>query len=136
MLTALNSSKLILLICVCFVEDILATTPEYDVTEFWNVSVTESPISIGNDGSIYEPKIPLYIAAFYANGEIWDGTGMIPAVELAVDHVNAQPNILRDYELRVIWKNSNVSLTKYHFFHFISFHFHSSHCQANYNLNL
>ncbi|XP_071833058.1 gamma-aminobutyric acid type B receptor subunit 2-like [Apostichopus japonicus] len=107
MLTALNFSKLILLICVCFVEDILATTPEYDVTEFWNVSVTESPISIVNDWSINKPKIPLYIAAFYANGEIWDGSGMIPAVELAVDHVNAQPNILRDYELRVIWKNSN-----------------------------
>lgn len=54
-------------------------------------------------------RVKLSIAGFYSRGKSWDTSGVIPAVELALDHINHRADILEDYELDVIWENSNVS---------------------------
>ncbi len=53
-------------------------------------------------------KIPLYLGAFFPVGGSWDGAGIIPAVEMALDHINANPNILVDYDLRMVWNDTKV----------------------------
>ena len=55
-------------------------------------------------------KIPLYIGGFFAMGKNnnWDGSGILPAVEMALEHVNDRPGLLDDYELRMEWVNSEV----------------------------
>ena len=57
-------------------------------------------------------KIPLYIGAFYEGpGGGWDGSGCVPAIEMAIEHVNARSDILAEYELRAIWGDTMVSVT-------------------------
>ena len=55
------------------------------------------------------PRIPLYLGAFFPLGGGWDGSGVIPAVEMALDHVNARHDILPGYELMMVWKDTQVS---------------------------
>ncbi|KAJ8044513.1 Gamma-aminobutyric acid type B receptor subunit 2 [Holothuria leucospilota] len=71
-----------------------SSTPEYEVN-----TKTATPST---------KKIPLYIAGFYSSGERWDSTGMIVAADLAVDHVNERLDILEEYELDIVWKDSMV----------------------------
>ncbi|XP_071487863.1 gamma-aminobutyric acid type B receptor subunit 1-like [Diadema antillarum] len=47
-------------------------------------------------------KIPLYIAGFLPYSEVYFDK-LVCTVLIAVDHVNAEPNLLNDYELRIIW---------------------------------
>ena len=54
-------------------------------------------------------KIPLYLGAFFPVGGDWDGSGIIPAVEMALDHINARQDILEGYELRMVWNDTKVS---------------------------
>jgi gamma-aminobutyric acid type B receptor len=39
---------------------------------------------------------------------LWDASGILPAAEMAVEDINNHPNILKDYELRMVWNNSKV----------------------------
>ena len=52
--------------------------------------------------------IPLYISAFFSLGGTWDGSGIIPGVEMALDDINAREDILSGYELRMIWNDTKV----------------------------
>ena len=36
------------------------------------------------------------------------GSGVLPAIELAMEHVNHDPDILKDYQLEMIWDDSQV----------------------------
>ncbi len=56
-------------------------------------------------------KIPLYISSFYEGQDngAWDGSGCIPAAEMAFDDINARTDILPQYELRPIWNDTKVS---------------------------
>ena len=74
-----------------------STEPTYH----FNTTASSSLIS-GTD------KIPLYLGAFFPVGGDWDGSGIIPAVEMALDHINAREDILTDYELRMVWNDTKV----------------------------
>ena len=59
--------------------------------------------------STSQDKIPLYLGAYFSLGGNWDGSGILPAVEMALDHINHQMDILPEYELRMIWNDTRVS---------------------------
>lgn len=58
-------------------------------------------------------KHDVYIAGFFpfdeavAESEI--GRGVLPAVRLAVDHINDNPTVLRNYILHLWWNDTKVS---------------------------
>ncbi|KAF6202286.1 hypothetical protein GE061_004684 [Apolygus lucorum] len=61
----------------------------------------------------------LYIAGFfpYARSvpESAIGRGVMPAVKLALDHINDSPTVLRNYRLHMWWNDTQVSdLVEYH----------------------
>ncbi|XP_072022904.1 gamma-aminobutyric acid type B receptor subunit 1-like [Amphiura filiformis] len=52
-------------------------------------------------------KIQLYISSYYEGpGGGWDGSGCVPAIEMAFDDINARSDILPQYELRAIWNDT------------------------------
>jgi hypothetical protein len=66
--------------------------------------------------------------------------GVIPAVELALQHINDSTKILRGIPLDLVWNHTEVNTTSFHFiyFHYIlqhifvsytSNHFHSSYME-------
>lgn len=69
----------------------------------------QKPINLGGS-----KKRDVYIAGFfpYSNhvpeGHI--GRGVMPAVKLAVEHINEHPTILRDHRLHMWWNDTEVSL--------------------------
>ena len=69
---------------------------------FWTTS-----IKITNSTSRKE----LYIGAFFGVNitDGWSTAGVIPAFEMALHHVNNNPNILTDYELKYVWRDSKVT---------------------------
>lgn len=66
----------------------------------------------------------LYAAGFFpVSSKIPEGAigrGVIPAVELALKHINNSPKILRGIHLDLVWNDTEVSLTKF-FYSFFSF---------------
>lgn len=40
------------------------------------------------------------------------GRGVMPSVKLAIEHVNENPNILRNYRLQVLWNDTQVSTSQ------------------------
>lgn len=38
----------------------------------------------------------------------WSTAAAIPAFEMALDHVNNDPNVLTDYKLKFVWRDSKV----------------------------
>lgn len=67
----------------------------------------QKPINLGNK------KRDVYIAGFFPYGnhvpEGHIGRGVMPAVKLAVEHINEHPTILRDYRLHMWWNDTEVS---------------------------
>lgn len=57
-------------------------------------------------------EITIYIGGFVelSTQGGWNSAGILPAIELATKHINRQPNILKDIELRVDMKDSKVGL--------------------------
>lgn len=54
-------------------------------------------------------KQAIYIGGFFPMQDgLWDASGILPAAEMAVEDINNHPNILKDYELRMVWNNSKV----------------------------
>ncbi|XP_078375007.1 gamma-aminobutyric acid type B receptor subunit 1-like [Oculina patagonica] len=54
-------------------------------------------------------KIDLYIGGFFAKNIKdggWSSAALIPALEMALDHVNNDSNILVDYQLKYVWRDS------------------------------
>ena len=56
-----------------------------------------------------DKKIPLYLGGYFSLGGIWDGSGILPAVEMALEHINERTDILAEYELKMIWNDTQVS---------------------------
>ncbi|XP_029166911.1 uncharacterized protein LOC114937558 [Nylanderia fulva] len=60
-------------------------------------------------------KRDVYIAGFFPYGnhvpEGHIGRGVMPAVKLAVEHINEHPTILRDYRLHMWWNDTEVSFS-------------------------
>lgn len=40
---------------------------------------------------------------------LWDGSGILPAAEMAIEDVNNHPDILPNYELKMVWNNSKCA---------------------------
>ena len=56
-------------------------------------------------------KTDLYIGGFFGVNITdggWSTAGVIPALEMALDHVNNDSNILGDYQLKYVWRDSKV----------------------------
>ena len=54
----------------------------------------------------------LYIGTFYAvsvSSKGWSSKGVMPAVQMALDHVNNNQSILPGYTLHEDWRDSKVS---------------------------
>ncbi|XP_070576464.1 gamma-aminobutyric acid type B receptor subunit 2-like [Ptychodera flava] len=51
-------------------------------------------------------KIPLYLGTFFSLGGNWEGGGIVPAVEMGLDHVNTRNDVLPGYELRMVWNDT------------------------------
>ena len=70
--------------------------------------VGQKPINLGGS-----KKRDVYIAGFFPYGnhvpEGHIGRGVMPAVKLAVEHINEHPTILRDYRLHMWWNDTEVS---------------------------
>ena len=60
-------------------------------------------------------RTDIYFAAFFPMGtktkapEGSIGHGVMPAVRLAIKHINQSPNILRGYKLHMYWNDTEVS---------------------------
>ena len=54
---------------------------------------------------------PLYIALMMSSGGDVDSRGVIPAVQMAIDQINSEPNMLPGYSLHYILKTTKVSYT-------------------------
>ena len=68
-------------------------------------------ISNKTDHGNSSTKIDLYIGGLFGvnvkNGS-WSTAGVIPALEMALEHVNSDPGILVDYQLKYVWNDSRV----------------------------
>lgn len=57
-------------------------------------------------------KLTLHAAGFFpVSPHIWQGSigrGVLPAVDLALDHINDSPTILRDIHLDLVWNDTQV----------------------------
>ena len=76
------------------------------------INITDGRGEAGSGSGVSNPpeKIPLYLGGFFAlPGGGWDGSGVLVAVEMALDHINQDPNILADYELKMVWSDTRVS---------------------------
>lgn len=71
--------------------------------------------------SVVKSKTDIYIAGFLpvdVEGQ-QSYKSIYAAVELAVDHINQSPHILKDYNLNVLWNDTQVSAKYYHSWFFL-----------------
>ena len=70
--------------------------------------LSTSAVESGN----YTSKYDLYIGGLFdvniTDGG-WSTAAVIPVLEMALDHINNNPNILRDYQLKYVWRDSKVT---------------------------
>lgn len=54
-------------------------------------------------------------------GDMWPGGGAcLPATEMALRHVNAREDILSDYKLNLIWRDTQVIITCIYLTHLVN----------------
>ena len=64
-------------------------------------------------------RTDIYFAAFFPMGgktkapEESIGRGVMPAVKLAIKHINQSPNILRGYKLHMYWNDTEVCIVPF-----------------------
>ncbi|KAF7398734.1 hypothetical protein HZH66_006631 [Vespula vulgaris] len=71
----------------------------------------QKPINLGG-----VKKRDVYIAGFFPYGshvpECHVGRGVMPSVKLAVDHINEDPTVLRNYRLHMWWNDTEMIMMK------------------------
>lgn len=76
---------------------------------FWNVLF----LVFLAQGVKAKPKVKLYIGSFFGvhinEAAAWSSAAVIPAVEMALEHVNKNSTILAQYSLDYIWRDSKAS---------------------------
>lgn len=55
---------------------------------------------------------PLYVALMMSSGGDVDSRGVIPAVQMAIDEINGDPDMLPNYSLHYVLKTTKVSCTR------------------------
>ena len=61
-----------------------------------------------------QPKETLYIGGLFGIDTSrggWNSAGIIPAVQMAIDEINNNSGILKDYHLELLIKDSQVGIT-------------------------
>ena len=71
-------------------------------------STKASHLNETNDTVGTADRTPIYMGGFFGF-EGWDTSGILVAVEMAIEHVNERHDILADYELNMIWNDTKVS---------------------------
>ncbi|XP_072018246.1 gamma-aminobutyric acid type B receptor subunit 2-like [Amphiura filiformis] len=61
------------------------------------------------DDTTNDGKIPIYLGGFFSHGGVWDCSGILPAVEMALDHINARSDVLPDYDLKMVWNDTQCA---------------------------
>ena len=87
-----------------FLQSEISTNFEFPLDNVTTHSATLFPMLDNVD-----KKIPLYLGGYFSLGGIWDGSGILPAVEMALEHINERTDILAEYELKMIWNDTQVS---------------------------
>lgn len=76
------------------------------------VVVLQSPSAGSQRPTGLNKRHDVYIAGFFPFGrhvpESSVGRGVMPAVKLAVDHINESPTVLRNYRLHMWWNDTEV----------------------------
>ena len=91
-----------------FSQSEISTNFEFPLDNVTTHSATLHPILDNVD-----KKIPLYLGGYFSLGGIWDGSGILPAVEMALEHINERTDILAEYELKMIWNDTRVSRPRF-----------------------
>ncbi|XP_072048870.1 gamma-aminobutyric acid type B receptor subunit 1-like [Amphiura filiformis] len=94
----------------CFAQNITSRAHIYSTAEsatLWQITTQVDTDSEAGNGSVF--KIPLYIGAYFSFGGGWDCSGIIVAAQMALDHINAREDILPEYELRMIYNDTQCS---------------------------
>lgn len=61
---------------------------------------------------VASPAYDIYILGLFPMEGSWRGGRMaLEAAELALQHINAREDVLRGYNLKLVWNNTKVSLT-------------------------
>ncbi|XP_072030704.1 gamma-aminobutyric acid type B receptor subunit 1-like [Amphiura filiformis] len=63
-------------------------------------------LTVNSTNTSSSARKPLYLGGYFTLGGIWDGSGILPAVEMALDHINDRTDVLAEYELRMIWNDT------------------------------
>ena len=71
-------------------------------------SISSDTTSVDHDNA--GNKTQLYLGGFFSLGGGLDNTGIVPATDMAFDHVNERADLLADYELKMIWNDTQVKL--------------------------
>ncbi|XP_033627262.1 uncharacterized protein LOC117290084 [Asterias rubens] len=88
-----------LLICCC-VKPVFSQTTE-------TTSLPQPTWETQTQGSETTGKIPLYLGGFFSlAGSAFDASGSLVSVRMALEDINARPDVLSDYELRMVWSNT------------------------------
>lgn len=89
---------------------------------WWLIGLAMIAMVKSNEVSLSDPKTSkgprrtdIYFAAFFpmtskagaSEGTI--GPGVMPAVKLAIKHINQSPMILHGYKLKMVWNDTEVS---------------------------
>ena len=73
------------------------------------------PTNISIDQSYCEPDLslnktcPLFIQLIMSFGGSYVSSGVVPGIQIALDHINASPDVLPGYTLHYTLQDSNVS---------------------------
>lgn len=57
----------------------------------------------------------IWILGLFPMAGSWaGGQGIFPSVELALDHINANPEVLPDYQLAMVWGDTEVTMNLFY----------------------
>ena len=63
----------------------------------------------GSEGD-HEKKTLTILGLFPMRGQWSGGKAMLPAVRLALEHINSRQDVLQDYKLDLVWGDTAVSI--------------------------
>ncbi|XP_071835071.1 gamma-aminobutyric acid type B receptor subunit 1-like isoform X2 [Apostichopus japonicus] len=70
-------------------------------------------IFFGSGACGFHERIPIHIGGMFSiSDRVWDGSGCLVAAELALEQINNRSDILPDYELRMVWNDTECEKSK------------------------
>ncbi|XP_072016482.1 gamma-aminobutyric acid type B receptor subunit 2-like [Amphiura filiformis] len=84
----------------------------FNASQLETTAVSETNSEINRqiaDNITSDGKIPIYLGGFFSLSGAWVTSGIIPAVEMALDHINARADILPEYDLKMVWNDTKCT---------------------------